>query len=122
MAGCAVVQIPHGPGWYDPGPKRAIRALGPPPLGMHQSTEGAEHLAVPLLLRHSLAPIAVWFDARCVFHGLLVRGPEDTCSASHSWACLWRMVWSAIGDRGGLGPDGLTVVEDCCWRCSKCGR
>eukprot|EP00959_Pyramimonas_sp_CCMP1952_P244110 5102932-Pyramimonas_sp.AAC.1 len=111
MAGCAVVQMPLGPGWCDPGPKCAVRALGSPLMGMHQSIEGAGFLAVLILLRRSLAPIAVRIDASCVVDGLLVRGPVGACGASHSWAFLWRMVWSAIGDFRGLGPDGLTVLK-----------
>eukprot|EP00959_Pyramimonas_sp_CCMP1952_P383785 8043066-Pyramimonas_sp.AAC.1 len=111
MARCAVVQIPLGPGWYYPGPKCAIRALGSPLMGMHQSVEGADLLAVLILLRHSLAPITVRIEASYVVDGLLVRGPEGTCGASHSWALLWRMVWRAIEDFGGLGPDGLTVLK-----------
>eukprot|EP00959_Pyramimonas_sp_CCMP1952_P378031 7919071-Pyramimonas_sp.AAC.1 len=78
---------------------------------MHQSVEGAELLAVLILLRHSLAPSTVRIGASCVVDGPLVRGPEGTCGASHSWAFLWRKVWCAIEDFGGLGPDGLTVLK-----------
>eukprot|EP00959_Pyramimonas_sp_CCMP1952_P289534 6055811-Pyramimonas_sp.AAC.1 len=70
MAGCAVVQIPSGPGWLDPGPRCALRALGSPLMGLHQSIEGAELLAILLLVRHSLAPITVRVDASYVVDGL----------------------------------------------------
>eukprot|EP00959_Pyramimonas_sp_CCMP1952_P151438 3168903-Pyramimonas_sp.AAC.1 len=97
MAGCAVVQVPFGSGWCVPGPKCAIRALGSPPMGMHQSIDGAELLAVPTYLCRSLAPITVRIDARYVVDGLQLA------------FFLWRMVWSAIVDLGGLGTGGLTV-------------
>ncbi|CAK0817398.1 unnamed protein product, partial [Prorocentrum cordatum] len=63
MAGCAVVQFPLGPGWFDPSPKCALRALGSPLMGLHQSIDGADLLAILILVRHSLAPITVRVDA-----------------------------------------------------------
>ncbi|CAK0819919.1 unnamed protein product, partial [Prorocentrum cordatum] len=111
MAGRAVVHIPLGPGWFDPGPKCALRALGSPLVGLHQSVEGAELLAILILVRHSLAPITVGVDASYVVDGLLSRGREGTGGSSHSWAFLWRLVWDAIEDFGGLCPEGLTVVK-----------
>ncbi|CAK0847762.1 unnamed protein product, partial [Prorocentrum cordatum] len=62
------------------------RALGAPLLGLHQSVDGAEVLAVYVALRHSRAPITLHGDSAFVVDGLLQRVPAATTAICAAWA------------------------------------
>ena len=61
------------------------------------------------LLRVSIPPIVAVADSQSVSDGVNGRGPEGTAAYCAAWAGLWREFWAALGDFGGLGPEGLLV-------------
>ena len=95
----------------DPGPRCAVRALGSPLPGPMQSIDGAELLGLLLLLKHSLPPITASFDPSYVTKGLLERGRGATTKATAAWGGVWRRIWQALDDFGGLGDEALVIKK-----------
>ncbi|CAK0853858.1 unnamed protein product, partial [Prorocentrum cordatum] len=79
--------------------------------GAPKSIEGSELLSVLIVLRRSIPPIALRCDASFVVGGVNLRRAERAALASSAWGHLWRLVWAALDDFGGLSDRGLTVVK-----------
>ena len=108
---CGIAELPEGGEDWDPGHKSTVKALGAPLPGPLQSIDGAELLGLLVILKHSLPPITAAFDASYVTKGLIERGRAGTAKATSAWGCVWRRVWQALDDFGGIGDQALTIKK-----------
>ncbi|CAK0862234.1 unnamed protein product [Prorocentrum cordatum] len=109
VAGGAVVELSPGAPWAADGPRSARRAIAAGLQGPVQGIDGGELLAILLAVLRAVPPLVIWTDSSFVAKGLYERGEAATRAAASAWAHLWRRVWIAVHDFGGLGPLGATV-------------
>eukprot|EP00959_Pyramimonas_sp_CCMP1952_P231270 4834137-Pyramimonas_sp.AAC.1 len=62
-------------------------------------------------LRQALPDAVFWTDSNFVFQGVWNRGRHFCCSSKAAWADIWKLVWHAVDDRGGLDALRLNKVK-----------